>query len=215
MDDLYFLVILILIVGVGVFFRMYPYFPKEQIRKEGFANPRISPNFPQCIQRNLDAQLLLNIFPTCADPSKSPTDDSTEREELKLILTKLTCLDSDVTNAGVTGYRSMSLQFNTYHDSEPLGNFVGRCLNNGTNEQDITTLIQKYEMRGSQLINQISKRIGMDSKIPQEHYNSLLKVVSNVLRTGCLAKRESLDIPKGVRDPGYSMPFSVEKLAQY
>lgn len=213
MELLFFLVLLIAIVGTGVLFRMYPYFPKES--REGFGNPAISPNFPKCIQRNIDAQVLLSIFPTCGDPAKAPSDDATDREELKLILTKLTCLDSDVTNSGVTGYRSMSLPFNTNHDIEPLGNFVGRCLNNGTREQDLTLLMDKYEKRGKMLINQISKRTGMNSKTPQEHYEAVLRVTSNVLNTGCLAKRSGLDIPSGPRDPGYTVPFSVEKLANY
>jgi len=213
MEYLFFLVLLISIVGMGVLFRMYPYFPKGS--KEGFANPAISPNFPKCIQRNVDAQILLSIFPCCDDPSKAPTDDATDREELKLILTKLTCLDSDVTNNGVTGYRSMSLQFNTNHDFEPLGNFVGRCLNNGTREKDLTLVMDKYDTRGKTLINQISKRNGIDVKIPLEHFDSVIKTVGAVLRNKCLAKHSSLDTPYGPRDPGYQIPFSVEKLATF
>jgi hypothetical protein len=109
----------------------------------------------------------------------------------------------------------MSLQFNTNHDIEPLGNFVGRCLNNGTKEQDIISLMQKYETRGATLINKIAKKNGIDVKMPQEHFGAIIKLVTNVLRSGCLAKRSSLDIPHGPRDPGYSTPFSVEKLAPY
>jgi hypothetical protein len=213
MESLFLILLLILIVGTGVLFRLYPYFPKGS--REGFANPATSPNFPKCIQRNVDAQVLLSIFPTCGDPSNAPSEDATDREELKLILMKLTCLDSDVTNNGVSGYRSMSLQFNTNHDIEPLGNFVGRCLNNGTKEDDITLLIDKYETRGKTLIQQIAKRNGLDTKIPQEHFTAVIRTVGAVLRTGCLAKRSSLDIPYGPRDPGYTIPFSVEKLAKY
>lgn len=212
MEFLFFILLLIAIVGAGVLFKMYPYFPKT---KEGFGNPAISPDFPKCIQRNLDAQILLSIFPTCSDPTKAPSDDAIDREELKLILMKLTCLDSDVINSGVTGYRSMSLPFNTQHDIEPLGNFVGRCLNNGTNEQDLLLLMEKYEKRGKMLINQISNRSGMVSKIPQEHFEAVLRVTAAVLKTGCLAVHSSMDTPSGPRDPGYTIPFSVEKLAQY
>lgn len=215
-NTLVYLVLITMIVGLGVFFKMYPKFPLSEKRTlEKFSSPATAPFNPKCTQRNADAQVLLRLFPTCTDESNAPTDDATDRAELTLILNKLTCLDADVNNSGVQGYNTLSLPYNTSHDQEPLTNFVGRCLNNGTQQRDIELVIEKYESRGKKLINQICKRIGMDSKTAHEHYGEVIKTILRTLNTNCLAHRSSLDTPFGPRDPGYSTPYSVGKLAPY
>jgi hypothetical protein len=214
MDSYILLLVIIVIVGFGVFFKMYPKFPPSE-RKEGFSSPAVAPNTPKCIQRSVDAQVLLRLFPPCADESHAPTEDDTDRAELSLILMKLTCLDADATNSGVGGYNTLKLKYNTSHDAEPLTNFVGRCLNNGTKQRDIDIVIDKYDKRGKELISRISSRIGMDSKEAQENYNSLITTTMRTLTTHCLAMRSSLDTPFGPRDPGFSTPYSVERLAPF
>jgi len=206
-----YLALIALIVAAGLFFRMYPRMPKN--RYEGFSSPAVAPAEPKCIQRSLDAQTILRILSPCTDPS--PTEDATDRAELALILKKLTCLDADVANNGVAGYNTLSLQYNTSHDAEPLTNFVGRCLNNGTQSRDLEIVIDKYDKRGKVLLNQITKRLGMDASSLMSNYDALLNTTMNTLKTNCLAPQSHLDIPFGPRDPGYSTPFSVARLASY
>lgn len=216
MDTIIYLAILIFIVVGGIALKMYPVFPpSEKKLKEYFSSPAVAPFQPSCVQRNVDAQVILRLFPPCSDESKAPTEDATDRAELALILNKLTCLDADATNSGVGGYNTLSLQYNTSHDVEPLTNFVGRCLNNGVKPRDIEIVIDKYDKRGKTLIKQISSRTGIDPKMPQEHYNAVITTTLNSLNTNCLAKRSSLDTPFGPRDPGYSTPFSVERLSPF
>ena len=216
MDLLILLLILILIAGTGILFKMYPVFPPSEKKiKENFSSPVVAPFQPSCTQRNVDAQMLLRLFPTCGDETKAPTEDATDRAELSLILNKLTCLDADATNSGVGGYNTLKLKYNTSHDTEPLTNFVGRCLNNAVKQRDIEVIVDKYDKRGKTLINQICNRIGMDPKLAQEHYNSVVTMIMKSLTTNCLQKRSSLDTPYGPRDPGYSTPFSVESLAPF
>jgi hypothetical protein len=216
LDLLAYLVFLILIAGMGIFFKMYPKFPALEKRQiEPFSSPAVAPFQPKCTQRNADAQVLLRLFPPCHDETKAPTEDATDRAELSLILNKLTCLDADVNSNGVKGYNTMSLQYNTSHDQEPLANFVGRCLNNGIRQNDIEILMDKYEKRGKTIITQISKRQGIDAKSALETYETLIKTIINTLNTNCLAHRSSLDTPFGPRDPGYAVPYSVSALAPF
>ena len=216
MDPLIYLVLLILIIGIGILYKMYPVFPPSEKKvKEHFSSPATAPFNPSCVQRNVDAQVILRLFPPCADESKAPTEDATDRAELSLMLNKLTCLDADATNAGVGGYNTLSLPYNTSHDTEPLTNFVGRCLNNGVKQRDLDIIIDKYDKRGKTLIKQIANRTGIDPKMAHEHYEAVIKTTFNSLKTGCLAKRSSLDTPFGPRDPGYSTPFSVERLSPF
>lgn len=202
---------------------MYPIFPKNKMAKttivynfdENFSSVATAPDSPTCIRRNADAQALLSMFPQCDSDYKSPSDDATDRIELKLILNKLTCLDADVTNNGVDGYNTMYLPYNTSHDLEPLTNFVGRCLNNGTRERDIDLIMNKYETRGIELISSLTKRMKMNPKKAIEHFRSLITTTYSVLNYNCLVRENSLDRPLGPRDPGYLMPHSIAKLATF
>jgi len=214
MEPYILLLVVIVIVGFGIVFKMYATFPPSE-RKEGFSSPAVSPTDPKCIQRNVDAQVLMRLFPPCEDESRAPTEDATDRSELRLILNKLTCLDADATDAGVGGYNTFKLPYNTSHDAEPIESFIGRCLNNGTKKRDIEIVIDKYDKRGKTLIAQISNRMGMDPKAVQENYNAVVTTTMNTLMNRCLAMRSSLDTPYGPRDPGYSTPYSVDRLAPF
>ena len=200
---------------------MYPTFPlmeKTTLRYstvENFSSPAIAPSHPSCIKRNVDAQALLHMFPQCKHDDKSPSTDALNRIELKLILNKLTCLDADVTNSGVAGYNTLYLPFNTSHDTEPITNFVGRCLNGGARTRDIDLIISKYETRGNQLIASIASLMHIDPSPAFKHFRSVIRVTSESLVFNCKMKRASLDIPAGVRDPGYTIPHSIEKLAPF
>jgi len=218
MKEFVYLGLIILIVGWGILYKLYPQFPPLFINRtakpiEKFANPAVAPFEPKCAQRNMDAQVILRLLPPCSDPKNSPSEDATDRAELALILSKLTCLEADVNNAGTPGYNTLNLPYNTTHDAEPLTNFVGRCLNNGTRSEDLELLIDKYDKRGKTLISGICSKAGMDAKTIQGHYDAVIRVTMNALTKNCLAFHSSLDIPFGPRDPGYMTPYSVEKLA--
>jgi hypothetical protein len=204
--------VLVVVIASGIYFHMYPKFPPTA-RYENFANPAVSPDKPTCVHRSVDAQVLMGLFKQC--PKSSPTDDATDREELALILNKLTCLDADVSNNGVDGYNTLKLPYNTSHDAEPLTNFVGRCLNNGTRSRDLEIVIDRFEKRGKTLIENLCRRKDIDSKEPLVHFAAVVKTTMNALTTNCLAKHSSLDRPYGPRDPGFMVPYSVDRLAQY
>lgn len=209
MQALLYIVTIIAIVALGYAFKMYPQLPPV---REHFSSPAIAPEMPTCVKRSADAQALLALLPVhnCA-----PSEDDTDRKELRLMLNKLTCLDSDVVNSGVSGYNTMYLKYNTSHDTEPLTNFVGRCLNGGARTRDIDLIMDKYESRGIQLIARISKKEGSNPEVAFKHFNAVIGTTARSLTYNCRMSRAQLDRPVGVRDPGYTTPFSVERLAPF
>lgn len=221
MKSVIYLIVIIAIVSMGLYFKMYPVFPmmeKTTIRyntTENFSSPAVSPSEPSCVKRNVDAQILLRMFPICDSQYKSPSEDALDRIELKLILNKLTCLDADVSNSGVAGYNTLHLPYNTSHDTEPLTNFVGRCLNNGARMRDIDLIIDKYEKRGLELILLIATRMDTEPRAAYSHYRAVIVTTLKALKANCLMPHSQLDRPPGPRDPGYSTPFSVEVLAPF
>lgn len=193
---------------------MYPQLPPV---RERFSSPAVAPEMPTCVKRSADAQALLALLPAnrCGDDYHSPSEDDIDRIELRLILNKLTCLDSDVVNSGVAGYNTLYLKFNTSHDTEPLTNFVGRCLNGGARTRDIELIMDKYEKRGIELISRITKKEGSNPETAFKYFKSVISTTMQSLTFNCKMSRAQLDRPAGVRDPGYSTPFSVEKLAPF
>ena len=212
---LYFL-ILVAILGIGLYIKNQSNFPRVRDMRlpiEYFSSPAVAPTEPTCLNRSLDAQILARMFKKCDDEYNSPTEDSLDRTEFLLILQKLTCLDADVQNNGVGGYNTLNLPFNTSHDTEPLTNFVGRCLNNATRPRDLAIIIDKYESRGKRLIKQMSNRIGMDERDAFINFENIIRITMQSMKNKCLGRHSSLDIPYGPRDPGYFTPFSIERLA--
>jgi hypothetical protein len=207
--------VLIFMVAAGVYLKMYPQMPRSFSGYENFANPAVAPEEPNCIRRSLDAQALASLFKQCSDQRNAPTEDDMDRAELNLILQKLTCLDADVSNNGTNGYNTLKLQYNTSHDAEPLQNFVGRCLNNGTRSRDLEIMIDLYERRGNTIVKQLCSRAKIDAKEPLERYAEVIKTTMKTLTLNCLMKHTSLDRPYGVRDPGFSSSYMVDKLAPY
>jgi hypothetical protein len=210
MQTLLYIAAIIAIVALGYAFKMYPQLPPV---REHFSSPAIAPEMPTCVKRSDAAQALLALLP--ADRCNNPSEDETDRKELRLILNKLTCLDSDVVNSGVAGYNTMYLQYNTSHDTEPLTNFVGRCLNGGARTRDIDIIMEKYESRGVELIGRITKKEGTDPAVAFKYFNAVISTTGHSLTHNCRMSRAQLDRPAGVRDPGYMMPFSVDKLAPF
>jgi len=221
MNSLIYVLLIIAIVVMGVYFKMYPVFPlmEKTTRKynflENYSNPSVSPNEPTCVRRNIDAQALLEMFPQCTSDYNSPSEDALNRIELKHILNKLTCLDADVSNSGVSGYNTLYLKYNTSHDTEPLTNFVGRCLNGGARTRDIDIIMSKYESRGNELLKGISSFMHIEPTKAYEHFRKVIKTTYASLINNCKMERASLDKPAGIRDPGYMIPFSVETLGPF
>ena len=166
---------------------------------EGFAV--VDPiHMPACVQRSSAAQRILAAIATY------PASDEAA-EELRLLLSKLTCIEADISTSGAGKYRTLSLQFRTSHDMEPPTSFVGRCLNNAVRQRDIDLVMDKYTKRGKALIK---------SRCPemQKDFEDVLATTRLAMVSFCLGDQPSMDKPMGVRDPGFWAPSDTD-LRQY
>lgn len=174
------------------------YRPREV---EGFAVASVDPiHMPACVQRSSAAQRILAAIATY------PASDEAA-EEIRLLLSKLTCIEADISTSGAGKYRTLPLQFRTSHDMEPPTTFVGRCLNNAVRQRDIDLVMDKYTKRGKALIQ---------SRCPemQKDLDDVLATTRLSMVTFCLGNRPSMDKPMGVRDPGFWAPADTD-LRQY
>lgn len=173
------------------------------VKTEGFANAAVDPKLaPACTQRSTAAQHILEAIAHLPE-----TDEGAA--ELRLLLSKLTCIEADVSTAGAGTYRTLKLQFRTSHDMEPATSVVSRCLRNAMRQRDIDLIIDKFEKRGKQLIK---------SRCPSAEnladFDDVIATTRLAMVSFCLGDQPSMDKPAGARDPGFWEPEDTD-LRQY
>lgn len=199
------LVGLFLITGFLYLFPRYMSYGPAKV--EGFATVALNDsNFPSCLARDYDAQKLLASL-----QAAKATD---EYQELALIVSKLLCMDADITSLGAGVYSSLRLPFNTQHDMEQVGTFVGRCLKNAVKERDIRLTLGKLQDRGAVLITALCQTTQAKGEALTLLDGVVKRTEANITRV-CLKEHASMDVPAGVRDPGYYVPEDVAGLGPY
>ncbi len=195
------IVSIVALVAVALFLVHYKPAGPEGI--EGFATVAVDANnVPACVARSTDAQKLLARF-------SSQNDESAE--ELRLLVSKLCCMEADIATPAAGTYRTMSLQYRTSHDTEPPSSIVGRCLRNAVNRRDIDIITEKMEARGHELI----KKILGDCAEARKEFGEVVARTKLAMVTTCLGTQPSMDRPLGARDMGFWETDATADLAQY
>jgi hypothetical protein len=173
--------------------------------EESFAVASVDPaRVPACVERSTDAQSLLARF-----ASLPPTDEAVA--ELRLLVSKLCCMEADIVAPSAGSYRTLPLQFRTSHDLEPASTTVGRCLNKSLPQRDIDLALEKYEHRGGELLGQV---LGGDCSDAKREFAAVLGRLRRAFAT-CQVAQPSMDHPLGVRDMGFWESRNVADLSAY
>ena len=200
---------LLILFSVTIVLYIFP-----QALREGFSTVSIDPvNHPKCFSRDAEAQRLLAEV-QAAGPS---TPEGIQWiDEFRMILSKFLCVDADITGSGSGVYSTMDLQFNTFHDMEPVANFVGRCLNRSLKERDINLTLEKLETRGAELLKGMTMVKQEQKELWVASLHNIAMRTSQAIHRVCLMPVASLDRPAGPRDPGfYDTSKGLSKPASY
>jgi len=161
------------------------------VKTEHFATAAVHPALmPACAERSTDAQRLL---------ARLATQDGADVDELRLLVSKLCCMEADIATPAAGTYRTQSLQFRTSHDTEPASTIVGRCLRNAVRDRDIDIIIEKFQVRGHELIGNLLGDCA-------EAHGELDEVVARTrlaMVNYCLRPQPTMDRPIGARDMGF------------
>jgi hypothetical protein len=198
---------------IGVVLYLFPRFATGSA--ESFSTIALNTtDFPSCLARDHEAQELLSDLQAGLKGFAPSADAPMAYTEFALIVQKLLCMDADITSFGAGEYASLRLPFATAHDMEPVGTFVGRCLKNAVKERDLDITFDKYQRRGTELLAILchnttakAKAVGTFDKLVERTKTNIAKV--------CLKEHASMDIPAGVRDPGYYSPPDLINLGPY
>jgi len=194
---------LVVLAGLLIHFKPVP----SGSSVEGFsATHAVNPKrMPECVSRSTDAQSLLSRI------ASYPESDDTAAE-LRLLVSKLCCMEADIMAPSAGVYRTMNLQFRTSEDMEPPATIVGRCLRNAVNKRDIDLIIEKYSWRGHYLIEKLCTG---DRAQANAEFDKVVAHLQFAMTSFCLMKQPQMDRPIGARDMGFWEPEEVADLSQY
>jgi len=193
--------ILLLIAGLLILFR-----PGSAAPVEHFAVAAVNSILtPACTERSAAAQSLLSRIAACDKASG-------DREELRLLISKLCCFEADLITPAAGAYRTLPLQFRTAHDMEPASTLVGRCFRNAIRQRDIDLIVEKFKSRGLQLVAAVVPKDELVAATAE--FMDVLDRTKTALQTTCLVHQPQMDTPDGARDPGYWAPKMTD-LSQY
>lgn len=164
-------------------------------------DPRLS---PACTERSADAQKLLARF------AAFPETD-TDASELRLLISKICCMEADIATPAAGLIRTIPLQFRTSTDMDVASTIVGRCRAGAIQQRDIDLILDKFSKRGHELVNRLCASEG-DAII---EFDKVLGRLRWAMTSFCLKPTPSMDKPIGARDMGFWEPDSVADLSQY
>jgi hypothetical protein len=193
--------ILLVIVSLG----LIHYKPRGlQGITENFAVAAVDPaRMPACAERSTEAQSLLARF------ASIPASDEAAAE-LRLLISKLCCMEADIVAPSAGTYRTLPLQFRTSHDLEPPSTTVGRCLKQSLPQRDIDLALEKYTRRGHELL----KTTLPDCHAAPLEFDAVVERLRRAFST-CQRQQPSMDHPIGVRDMGFWESRNVANLSAY
>jgi len=164
---------------------------------------------PACTERSTAAQSLLSRVATVETTEANQGD----KEELRLLVSKLCCFEADINTPAAGTYRTLPLQFRTAHDMEPASTLVGRCLRDSLRPRDIELIMEKFERRGKELVARVvdpSELVAATSE-----FLNITASLRAAMQGQCLVKQPRLDTPAGPRDIGFWESQKVGGLAEY
>jgi hypothetical protein len=172
---------------------------------EGFSVAAVDPaRVPACVERSTEAQSLLARFATVP-----ATDDNAA--ELRLLISKLCCMEADIVAPSAGKYRTLPLQFRTSHDLEPASTTVGRCLSQSLPKRDVELALEKFQQRGEELLTRV---LGGDCSDAKREFAAVLDRLRRAFNS-CQVAQPSMDHPLGARDMGFWESRNVADLSAY
>jgi hypothetical protein len=167
---------------------------------EGFANAAVSQQLmPACVGRSVDAQKLL------ARIGMDQTDDAAELRDL---VSKLCCIEADLSTPGASTVNTLNFQFRTQQDIEPPSMIVGRCLRNALPSRDVEIIMEKFQNRGHILVD----RLCADGRA---EFDAVIARTRKALTVFCQGTQPQMDCPAGVRDVGFWESAETADLREY
>jgi hypothetical protein len=162
------------IVGLTYVFIKYS---KTRPLIQGFAATNGTSSLP-CGQESSEAEKLMGLF---LGRDVSHTENGAkDLDNLKNLLSKLTCFKRDLVNPGSVISASKEVQFNTYSDIQNLADTTAQCFAAQIPERDLSIQFDKWEGYGKDLILRLCTAADLHEKEVDDANEFFIRVISDV-----------------------------------
>jgi len=181
---------------------------------EGFQGPSQGVSDIPCGQESAEAVALSEMF---VGRSSTTEEGKPDLKELKLILSKLTCIKHDLVGTAQVVQSTLYLPYSNTHDRENPADTVARCFTKSIPPRDLDISFGTWKQRGEELINRLCTSYKF-SKNNSEYARGLFRSVwtdtFSVAKNACSppAKAAESESPRNVT--GFT-PETVKELGPY
>ena len=182
---------------------------------EGFGAPARGAGIPDCLRTSQEASDIYEVFSNKLNTTEEGPDDL---RELTLLLSKTSCMKKDLMSPSGIVEATRYQSYSTAHDIEPVAETVARCLAKTIPERDLDIGLDKWNVRGKELI----RKLCTSFKVSDSEMNKLDKSfkkhmadITDIAKSQCLKGDVEIGGKKGPRDVNAYEPPELGKLKEY
>jgi hypothetical protein len=163
-----------------------------------------------------EAESLYSMF--ASKPNIVGVDAVRDLNDLRNLLSKLTCLKRDLMSPGQTITAVKELGFATHMDIQPVADFTGRCFSKTIPEREVSIQFAKWRDFGLDLLKRLCTSTSMTEGESKQSERLFLTTWNDVqqVATGACLQGPPVDPYKMSRyDPVANTPKELQELRPY
>lgn len=185
-------------------------------KKEGFfGGVAVGAGMPDCLRTSAEAAELYGMF---ANRQSTTEEGSPDLDELRLLLSKLSCFKKDLTGVAGVVEATRYQAYATSMDIEPIAETTARCFAKTIPARDLDISLDKWSKRGQVLVNRLCTSFNLTEKQSEEAERLLdyvVRDVSDIAKSVCLSGQPMVGGSPTPRQPGgYEAP-ALQELGPY
>jgi hypothetical protein len=186
---------------------------KEGFRSkaEGFGGIAHGAGSPSCLRSSAEGAQLIDMF-----AGKKPrfAEGPDALSELTVLVGKLSCFKKDLVSPSYIVNATRMQPYSTTHDIEPVAETTARCFAKTISPRDLGISLDKWTSRGEALVKKLCTSYALkqgEVETAQKLFREVVRDVSDIARSSCLAGEPSIAGKPGPRDAHpYEKPSAVE-----
>ena len=174
---------------------------KEGFRNiEGYGGIAHGAGSPSCLRSSAEGAQLIDMF----QGKNSRFEEGPDAlKELTVLVGKLSCFKKDLVSPSYIVNATRMQPYSTTHDIEPIAETTARCFAKTVSPRDLGISLDKWTSRGEALVKKLCTSYSLTSgevETAQKLFRAVIRDVSDIARSSCLAGEPSIAGKPGPRD---------------
>ena len=168
--------------------------------KEGFGGVANGAGSPSCLRSSAEGARLIDMF---AEKKPRFNEGPDALSELTVLVGKLSCFKKDLVSPSYIVNATRMQPYSTTHDIEPVAETTARCFAKTISPRDLGISLDKWTSRGETLVKKLCTSYALNQgevEEAQKLFREVVRDVSDIARSSCLAGEPSIAGKPGPRD---------------